>query len=109
MTAAAEPSLTPEQSMTPNGPAMFGEHAIASLGTSRRNCARGLSEPLWWFFHAMRVSTSLIWSASTPYRLEYAGPSRLNSADADRVVLVPAEGGSATVRPEKPVSFSFST
>src|SRR3954447_21011866 len=109
MIAAADPSLTPEQSMTPSGPAMFGEHAIASFGTSRRNCARGLSAPLWWFFHAIRVSTSFICSASTPYRFEYAGTSRLNRAGADSVVLVPSDAADATVNPEKPVSFNFST
>ena len=47
-----------------------------------RNCARGLSAPLRWFFHAMRVSTSFISSASTPYFLAYAGASRLNDAGA---------------------------
>ena len=49
---------------------MIGEQAIVSLGTSLRNCARGLSAPFWWFFHAMRVSTSLNSSASTPYFLQ---------------------------------------
>ena len=49
----------------------------------------------WWFFQAMCVSTSFTCAASTPYRLEYAGISRLNSAGAVRVVLVPSPGGRA--------------
>ena len=69
MIAAAEPSLTPEQSKMPSGPATSGLQAIVSFGTSLRNCARGLSAPLRWFFHAMRVSTSFISSSSTPYFL----------------------------------------
>ena len=88
---------------------MIGEHAIVSLATSLRNWARGLSAPLRWFFHAIRVSTSLNSSASTPYFLQYAGPSRLNSAGALRSAVVPSDGGELTTRPEKPPSFSFST
>src|SRR5258708_29953072 len=45
MMAAAEPSLTPEQSKIPSAPATSGEHAIVSLDTSLRNCARGLRAP----------------------------------------------------------------
>jgi len=45
MIAAAEPSLTPEQSKIPSGPATSGEQAIVSLGTSLRNCARGFRAP----------------------------------------------------------------
>jgi len=67
--AAAEPSLTPEQSKIPSAPATSGEHAIVSLGTSLRNCARGLRAPFLWFFHAMRVMTSLSCSSLTPYFL----------------------------------------
>ena len=67
--AAAEPSLTPEQSKMPSEPATSGEHAIVSLGTSLRNWARGFSAPFLWFFHAMRVITSLNWASSTPYFL----------------------------------------
>ena len=67
--AAAEPSLTPEQSKMPSGPATSGEQAMVSFGTSLRNCARGLSAPLRWFFHAMRVRTSFISASSTPYFL----------------------------------------
>src|SRR3954468_8716347 len=107
--AAAEPSLTPEQSKMPSGPATRGEHAIVSFDTSLRNCARGFSAPLRWFFHAMRVSTSLNSSASTPHFLQYAGPSRLNSAGALSAGAVPSLGGDAPVRPEKPLSLSFST
>src|SRR5438067_2201194 len=82
-TAAAEPSETPEQSKMPSWPAMIGEQAMVSFGTSRRNWARGLSDPFLWFFHAMRVSTSFISSGSTPYFFEYAGASSENSAVAD--------------------------
>jgi hypothetical protein len=46
MIAAAEPSLTPEQSKIPRGPATSGLQAIVSLATSLRNCARGLRAPL---------------------------------------------------------------
>ena len=69
MTAAAEPSLTPEQSKIPSGPATRGEQAMVSFGTSLRNCALGLRAPLRWFFHAMRVRTSFISASSTPYFL----------------------------------------
>src|SRR3989304_917417 len=41
MTAAAEPSLTPEQSKMPSGPATRGEQAMTSLATSFLNWARG--------------------------------------------------------------------
>jgi hypothetical protein len=37
MIAAADPSLTPEQSKMPSGPATSGEQAITSLATSFRN------------------------------------------------------------------------
>ena len=67
--AAAEPSLTPEQSKMPSAPATIGEQAIVSFETSLRNWARGLSAPFLWFFHAMRVMTSLISASSTPYFL----------------------------------------
>ena len=53
----------------PSGPATSGEQAMVSFDTSLRNWARGLSAPLRWFFHAMRVSTSFISSSSTPYLL----------------------------------------
>ena len=62
----------------PSGPAMSGEQAMVSLATSLRNCARGLSAPFLWFFHAMRVRTSFISASSTPYFLAYAGARRLN-------------------------------
>ena len=66
MIAAAEPSLTPEQSKIPSGPATSGEQAIVSFGTSFRNCARGFRAPFLWFFQAMRVITSLSVASSTP-------------------------------------------
>ena len=69
MTAAAEPSLTPEQSKMPRAPATSGEQAMTSLATSFRNWARELSAPFLWFFHAMRVITSFNWASSTPYFL----------------------------------------
>ena len=45
---------------------------VGSIGNlkvdiSRRNFARGLSAPLWWFFHATCAIASRILSASTPY------------------------------------------
>ena len=69
MTAAAEPSLTPEQSKMPRAPATSGEHAMTSLATSFLNCARGFSAPFLWFFQAMRVMTSLSCASSIPYFL----------------------------------------
>ena len=51
----------------PSGPATRGEQAMTSLATSFRNWARGLSAPFRWFFHAMRVMTSLSWASSIPY------------------------------------------
>src|ERR1700682_4848430 len=102
MIAAAEPSLTPEQSKMPSGPAMSGEQAMVSLATSLRNCARGLSAPFLWFFHAIRVRTSFISASSTPYFFAYAGARRLNEAGAVIVGRVPSLGGGLPVRPEKP-------
>src|SRR3954470_9903603 len=109
MTAAAEPSETPEQSKMPSWPAMIGLQAMVSLGTSRRNWARGLTAPLLLFFHAMRVRTSFISSGSTPYFFEYAGASNENRAGAVSSAPVPSLGGTALTRPEKPQSFIFST
>src|SRR5262249_45854168 len=103
MSAGAAPSETPEQSKMPRLPAMIGEQAIVSFETSLRNCARGFSAPLRWFFHAIRVSTSLNSSASTPYFLQYAGPRRLNRAGALSSGAVPSLGGDAPVSPEKPL------
>src|SRR5215207_5603611 len=100
MIAAAEPSLTPEQSKMPSGPATSGLQAIVSLGTSLRNCARGLRAPLRWFFQAIRVRTSFISSVSTPYLLAYAGARRLNDAGAVRVGSVPSLGMAPVTRPE---------
>src|SRR3982750_1243753 len=96
MTAAAEPSDTPEQSKMPSWPAMIGEEAIVSIGTSRRNCARGLTAPFLWFFHAMRVRTFFNSSLSTPYFFEYAGANRENSAGADNSAADPSSGGRET-------------
>src|SRR5262245_47480187 len=107
--AAAEPSLTPEQSKIPRGPATSGEHEIVSFGTSLRNWARGLRAPLRWFFHAMRVRTSFISASSTPYFLAYAGARSENEAGAVTVAAVPSWAGGEPTRPEYPESFSFST
>src|SRR5438093_11240669 len=109
MMAAAEPSLTPEQSKMPRLPAMIGEQAIVSFDTSRRNWARGLRAPLWWFFQAMRVRTSLISSSSTPYFLQYAGTRRLKSAGAVSSAPVPSDAGRLATRAGQPESLSFST
>jgi hypothetical protein len=68
--AAAEPSATPEQSITPSGSATFGELRIVSIGTSFRNCAFGFLAPFRWFFHAIRARTSLPLSFSRPYFLK---------------------------------------
>ena len=65
--AAAAPSATPAQSKTPSVPASRGEPSACSLVISRRNWARGLRAPLWWFFTAMEASTSAMVSSSTPY------------------------------------------
>ena len=53
--AAAAPSATPEQSITPSCPATAGERSMDSRDTSRRNCARGFRAPFAWFFHATCV------------------------------------------------------
>jgi hypothetical protein len=66
MMAAAEPSLTPEQSNTPSSPATRGALAMVSIETSFWNWARGLRAPFWWFLKAMRLITSFIWDGSTP-------------------------------------------
>src|ERR1700716_1457470 len=100
MIAAAEPSLTPEQSKMPRGPAMSGEQEIVSFATSLRNCARGLSAPFLWFFHAMRVRTSFISASSTPYFLAYAGARNENDAGAVSVAEVPSLAGAEVTRPE---------
>src|ERR1019366_8007303 len=107
--AAAEPSDTPEQSMIPSGSAILGEFLIASSDTSFWNCALGLRAPFLWFFHAMRVSTSLPLSGSSPYFLKYAGASSENDAGAVMLPSVPSLGGLLITNPEKPESLSFST
>ena len=48
---------------------MSGALQIVSILTSLRNCARSFFAPFWWFFHAMRASTSRICSSLTPYFL----------------------------------------
>ena len=88
---------------------MSGELQMTSFATSFLNCARGLSAPFLWFFHAMRVRTSFISASSTPYLFAYAGASSENDAGAVIVGSVPSLGGAEPVRPEKPESFSFST
>src|SRR3989442_527878 len=90
MMAAAEPSLTPEQSKMPSAPATRGEQAIVSLETSLRNCARGFSAPFLWFFQAMRVITSLNWASSTPNFLAYAGARSLKAGGAVSAARVPS-------------------
>src|SRR5262247_1021087 len=80
--AAAEPSLTPEQSKIPSIPATDGDLQIASIGTSLRNCAFGFFAPFLWFFHAMRASTFFSVSSSTPYFFAYAGARSENVAGA---------------------------
>src|SRR2546423_2870005 len=109
MTAAALPSLTPLQSKIPRGPATRGELQMTSFDTSLRNCARGFSAPLRWFFHAMRVRTSFSSASSTPYFLQYAGASNENIAGAVIDADVPSLGGPLPVSPENPESFNFST
>src|SRR5436309_6701852 len=71
--AAAEPSLTPEQSKMPSMPATGGDLQMVSIGTSLRNWAFGFFAPFLWFFHAMRARTCLSVPSSTPYFLAYAG------------------------------------
>src|SRR5205085_11231319 len=111
MIAAAEPSLTPEQSKMPSGPAISGALQMVSLETDLRNCARGFLAPFSWFFHAMRVRTSFISSGSTPYFLAYAGARKLKFAGAviSPVPLAPSDGGKGPTKPENPEAFSFST
>src|SRR6476469_5591343 len=99
-TAAAEPSLTPEQSKMPSMPATDGDLQIVSIGTSFRNCAFGFFAPFLWFFHAMRASTFFSSSSSTPYFLAYAGASSENVAGAVMLESVPSLGGFEMTRPE---------
>src|SRR5438270_12809921 len=101
MTAAGDPSETPEQSKMPSWPAMIGEAAMVSIGTSFRNWARGLTAPFLWFFQAMRVRTFFSSSLSTPYFFEYAGASSENRAGADSSAAEPSSGGREPTRPEK--------
>src|SRR3979411_2658924 len=98
MMAAAEPSLTPEQSKMPSCPATKGELQIVSFESSFFIFARGLSAPFLWFFQAMRVNTSFISASSTPYFFAYAGARRLNDAGAVIVGSVPSLGGGLPVR-----------
>src|SRR6266403_5601239 len=98
--AAAEPSDTPEQSMIPSGSAILGEFLIVSSDTSFWNCALGFFAPFLWFFHAIRVRTSLPLSASSPYFLKYAGASSENDAGAVMLPWVPSLGGLLITSPE---------
>src|SRR5512140_2641994 len=91
--AAAEPSLTPEQSMIPSGSATNGEHRICSIGTSLRNWALGFLAPFAWFLYAIRDRTSLPVSLSSPYLSKYAGASIENWAGAVIAGWVPSLGG----------------
>ena len=67
MMAAADPSLTPEQSNTPSSPATSGALEMVSMEISFWNWALGLRAPFWWFLKAIRLITSFIWTLSTPY------------------------------------------
>src|SRR5262245_13462435 len=107
--AAAEPSLTPEQSKMPSMPATGADFVMVSIGTSLRNCAFGFLAPFLWFFQAMRARTCFSSASSTPYFLAYAGASRENVAGAVMLDRVPSVGGVDMLRPEYPESFSFST
>src|SRR5262245_37483061 len=98
--AAAEPSLTPEQSKMPSIPATDGDLQMASIGTSLRNWAFGFFAPFLWFFHAMRARTCFSWSSSTPYFFAYAGASSENIAGAVMFETVPSFGGLEMTRPE---------
>src|SRR4029077_5482053 len=98
--AAAEPSLTPEQSKMPSIPGTGADFVIFSIGTSLRNCAFGFFAPFLWFFHAMRASTCFSSASSTPYFLAYAGASKENVAGAVMLESVPSFGGLDMVRPE---------
>src|SRR5437867_8209854 len=98
--AAAEPSLTPEQSKTPSMPATGGDLQMVSIGTSLRNCAFGFFAPFLWFFHAMRASTCLSSVSATPYFLAYAGASSENVAGAVMLEAVPSLGGFVPTSPE---------
>src|SRR5262245_6402875 len=98
--AAADPSLTPEQSKTPSMPATAGDLQMVSIGTSLRNCAFGFFAPFLWFFQAMRASTCLSCASSTPYFFAYAGASNENVAGAVMLESVPSFGGLDMVSPE---------
>ena len=67
MTAAAAPSLTPQQSKSPSGQAIIGALTACSSVISRWKWALGLSEPLWWFLTAICPRSSLPASYSRPY------------------------------------------
>ena len=82
---------------------------IVSIDTSRRNCARELRAPLWWFFQATCAIASRILSASTPYFAAYAGATIENIAAAVSVRPVPSFGGGTALSPWKPPSLVFST
>src|SRR4030095_6724938 len=107
--AAAEPSLTPEQSKMPSMPATDGDLQIVSIGTSFRNWAFGFLAPFLWFFHAMRARTCFSWSSSTPYFLAYAGASSENIAGAVMLESVPSFGGLDMMRPGAAEALTFST
>src|SRR2546426_11722912 len=91
--AAADPSLTPEQSKIPSMPATDGDLQIVSIGTSLRNWAFGFLAPFLWFFQAMRARTFFSSSSSTPYFFAYAGASSEKVAGAVMLESVPSFGG----------------
>ena len=90
--AAAAPSATPAQSNTERSPATRGMARSCSTLISLRNWASGFLAPLAWFFDAMRASTRLSSSRSTPYFWAYAGTTIENIAAAVRVRAVPSLG-----------------
>src|SRR5262245_53343266 len=69
--AAADPSLTPEQSKMPSMPATGADFVMVSIGTSLRNCAFGFLAPFLWFFHAMRASTCFSSLLAPAYAKKY--------------------------------------
>jgi hypothetical protein len=89
--AAAEPSLTPEQSKTPSMPATRGDLQMVSIGTSFRNCAFGFFAPFLWFFHAMRASTCNL-------------PSRRTREAVLRAALGPIGATTCSVRGDRKAS-----
>ena len=94
----------------PSAPATCGEHAITSLATSLRNCARGLSAPFLWFFHAMRVIASLNCGLVDAELLAVGGGEQAEGGGGGEAGARCRRSGAPMLgSPEKPESFSFST